>query len=481
MTTTDTIDFAGLDGGPVSLATRQLDELASRVQGRLLVAGDQGWNEAVAIWNGMAARLPAFVLQPTSAHDVAAAVSFAREHGLLVSIKGGGHNIAGTSIAEDGLVLDMSGMREVAVDPDARLAQVGPGCLLGEVDQATQAHGLATVLGFVSETGVAGLTLGGGFGYLARRFGWTVDNLAEVEVVGADGQLRTANRDQHPELFWALRGGGGNFGVVTRFSFRLHQVGPMITGGLIVWSAERADEVLAAYRELTESAPRELTAATIVRLAPPAPFVPQVWHGKPIAGIQICHSGANADADLAPVRALGDPIVDLVGPKPYAAVQSMLNAMEPKWLHRYWKAEFLPGLSSEFLDAFRSSALRVTSPLSQSIIFHVAGALNDREGDDGAVGNRDARYIGGFAGTWPPGAPADPHVAWARDGWERIRPFSTGGNYVNFQLAEDDSTRTAAAYGTNYRRLQRVKADYDLDNLFRVNRNIPPAGIESSR
>jgi FAD/FMN-containing dehydrogenase len=475
MTITGTIDLAGLDGAPVSLATKQLDDLDARVQGRLLRPGDQGWNEAVSIWNGMAARVPALVLQPTSAHDVAAAVSFAREHGLLLSTKGGGHNIAGTSIAEGGLTLEMSRMREVAVDPDAKLAHVGPGCQLGEVDQATQPHGLATVLGFVSETGVAGLTLGGGFGYLARRFGWTVDNLAEVEVVTADGQLRIANRSEHADLFWALRGGGGNFGVVTRFSFHLHEVGPMITGGLIVWSAERAAEVLAAYRDLTESAPRELTAATIVRLAPPAPFLPQVWHGKPIVGIQVCHSGANAEADLAAVRALGDPIVDLIGPKPYVAVQSMLNAMEPKWLHRYWKAEFLPGLSSEFLDAFRSSALRVTSPLSQSIIFHVAGALNDHKDDDGAVGNRDAHYIGGFAATWPPGAPADPHVAWARDGWERIRPFSTGGNYVNFQLAEDDTARTAAAYGTNYRRLQQVKADYDPDNLFRVNRNIPPA------
>jgi FAD/FMN-containing dehydrogenase len=474
-TTTGAIELAGLDGGPVSLASRQIEDLGSRVQGRLLMAVDQGWNDAVSIWNGMAARLPALVLQPASAHDVAAAVGFARDQGLLLSVKGGGHNIAGTSIAEDGLVLDMSGMREVAVDPDARLAHVGPGCLLGEVDQATQAHGLATVLGFVSETGVAGLTLGGGFGYLARRFGWTVDNLVEVEVVGADGQLRTASRDQHPELFWALRGGGGNFGVVTRFSFRLHEVGPTVTGGLMVWSAERADEVLAAYRDLTESAPRELTAAAIVRLAPPAPFLPQQWHGKPIAGIQVCHSGANPEADLAPVRALGNPIVDLVTPKPYVAIQSMLNAMEPKWLHRYWKAEFLPGLSSEFLDAFRSGALRVTSPMSQSIIFHVAGALNEHEDDDGAVGNRDAHYIGGFAATWPPGAPADPHVAWARDGWERIRPFSTGGNYVNFQLAEDDATRTAAAYGGNYRRLQRVKADYDPGNLFRVNRNIPPA------
>jgi FAD/FMN-containing dehydrogenase len=475
MTTTGTIELAGLDGGHHTLTSEQLKDLDSRVQGRLLMAGDQGWNEAVAIWNGMAAKLPALVLQPASAHDVAAAVGFAREHGLLLSIKGGGHNIAGTSMAPGGLTLDLSRLRDVIVDPQAKLAHVGPGCLLGDVDQATQAHGLATVLGFVSETGVAGLTLGGGWGYLARRFGFAVDNLTEVEIVTADGQVRIANRDQHPELFWALRGGGGNFGVVTRFSFRLHQVGPMITGGLLIWSAERADEVLAAYRDLTESAPRELTAAAIVRLAPPAPFLPQAWHGKPIAGIQVCHSGANADADLAPVRALGNPIVDLVSPKPYVAMQSMLNAMEPKWLHRYWKAEYLPGLSSGFLDAFRTSALRVTSPLSQSVIFHLAGALNDRKDDDGAVGNRDAHYIGGFNATWPPGAPPDPHVAWARDGWERIRPFSTGGNYVNFQLAEDDSTRTAAAYGNNYQRLQRAKATYDPDNLFRVNRNIPPA------
>jgi len=475
MTTIGTIETAGLDGGRIKLSSEQLEDLESRVQGRLLRPGDQGWNDAVAIWNGMVAKSPALVLQPTSANDVAAAVGFAREHGLLVSIKGGGHNIAGTAIAEGGLTLDLSRMREISVNPDARLAHVGPGCLLGEVDQATQAHGLATVLGFVSETGVAGLTLGGGFGYLTRRFGWTVDNLAEVEVVCADGQVRTADREEHPELFWALRGGGGNFGVITRFGFRLHRVGPTITGGLIIWSAERADEVLAAYRDLTASAPRELTAATIVRLAPPAPFVPQQWHGKPIAGIQVCHSGANAEADLAAVRALGNPIVDLTGPKPYTALQSMLNAMEPKWLHRYWKTEFLPGLSNEFLDAFRDGALQVTSPLSQSVLFHLAGALNDRQDDDGAVGNRDAHYVGGFAGTWPPGAPADPHVAWVRNAWERIRPFSTGGNYVNFQLAEDDAARTAAAYGSNYQRLQRVKATYDPDNLFCVNRNIPPA------
>src|SRR5215218_3260471 len=464
-----TMDVAGLDGGLVRMTAEQLDELDSRVECPLLRAGDAGWDDAVLIWNGMVAKTPALLLQPTSAAHVAAAVGFARDYGLLLSIKGGGHNMAGTSIAEGGLTLDMSRMRDVTVDPDARLAHVGPGCLLQDVDRATQAHGLATPLGFISKVGVAGLTVGGGLGYLTRRFGWTVDNLEEGEILTADG-------DENANLFWALRGGGGNFGVVTRFTFRLHEVGPTITGGLIVWSADRVDDVLATYRDLTESAPRELTAAAIVRLAPPAPFLPQVWHGKPIAGIQVCHSGVNPEADLAPVRALGNPIVDLITPKPYTAVQSMLNAMEPKWLHRYWKAEFLPGLSSEFLDAFRSSALRVTSPLSQSILFHVAGALNDRKDDDGAVGNRDAHYIGGFAATWPPGAPSDPHVAWARDGWARIRPFSTGGNYVNFQLADDDAARTVAAYGDNYQRLQTVKATYDPHNLFRINRNILPAG-----
>jgi FAD/FMN-containing dehydrogenase len=471
---TDTIDLAGFEGGPVSLATKQLDELDSRIQGRLLRAGDQGWDEAVLTWNAMVARTPALVLQPVSAADVAAGVRFARDHGLLLGVKGGGHNIAGTAIAEGGLTLDLSRMQNVIVDPDAKLAHVGPGCRLGDVDQATQAHGLATVLGFVSETGMAGLTLGGGWGYLTRRFGWTVDNLAEVEVVTADGQIRTANPSEHGELFWALRGGGGNFGVVTRFSFRLHKVGPTITGGLIAWSADRAADVLATYRELTESAPRELTAAMIMRLAPPAPFVPSQWHGKPIAGMLLCHSGADPAADLAVVRALGDPILDLVTPKPYVAMQSMLNALEPKGLHRYWKSEFLPGVSSGFCDSFCDRALQVTSPLSHSLVFHLAGALNDREGDDGAVGNRDARYIASFAGTWPPHAPSDPHVAWVRDGWEQIRPFSTGGNYVNMQTADNDTARTADAYGNNYRRLQRVKASYDPANLFRVNRNIPP-------
>jgi FAD/FMN-containing dehydrogenase len=470
-----TIDVARLDGGFVRLTAEQLDALASRVGCPVLRAGDAGWDDAVLIWNGMVAKAPALVLQATSAAQVAAAVGFARDHRLLLSIKGGGHNMAGTSIAERGLTLDMSRMRDVSVDPDARLAHVGPGCLLRDVDRATQAHGLATPLGsFDSGVGVAGLTLGGGLGYLTRRFGWTADSLAEVEIVTADGQTRTASRDENADLFWALRGGGGNFGVVTRFTYRLHEVGPTITGGLIVWNADRADDVLATYRDLTESAPRELTALVAVRLAPPAPFLPEKMHGKPIVGLNVCHSGADAEDDLAPVRALGDPIADLVTEKPYTDQQSMMDGMEPKGHHHYWKTEYLAGLTNEFLDIFRDGALKVTSPLSDSIIIHLAGALNERADDDGAVGNRDARYMTAFAGQWPPGVPDDEHVAWVREAWKRVRPHSTGGNYLNFQTADEDEQRVRATYGPNFDRLVDAKQTYDPQNLFRRNRNIRP-------
>ena len=469
------IDVARLDGGVVRLTSEQLDELRSRVQCPLLRAGDPGWDDAVLIWNGMVAKRPALVLQPSSAVDVAVAVGYARDHGLALSIKGGGHNMAGTSIAEGGLTLDMSRVRDVTVDRDARLAHVGSGCLLRDVDRATQAYGLATPLGsFSSEVGVAGLTLGGGLGYLTRRFGWAADNLEEVEIVTADGEIRRAGRDENADLFWALRGGGGNFGVVTRFTFRLHEVGPTVTGGLMVWSADRSTTCWRSYLDLTESAPRELTVAVTVRLAPAAPFLPEEWHGKPIVGLLLCHSGADPDADLGPVRALGSPIADLVTEKPYADQQSMLDGMEPKGHRYYWKTEYLPGLSTEFFDTFRDRALKVTSPLSESIVLHLAGALNERADDDGAVGNRDARYLTAFAGQWPTDAGDDEHVAWVRESWESVRPFSTGGNYLNFQTADEEEDRLQATYGSNFDRLVEVKEKYDSDNVFRTNRNIRP-------
>ena len=468
------VEVAGRASERVTLQPQDLNELLMNVRGPLLRPGDEGWDAAVRVWNGMVHKTPALVLQPLSAAEVASAVAFARDRGLLLSVKGGGHNIAGTSLADGGLTLDMSRMCEVRVDPQAGRADVGPGCRLGDVDGATQAYGLATPLGFVSETGVAGLTLGGGFGYLTRRFGWTVDNLEEVEIVTSEGEVRLVNVAENPDLFWAVRGGGGNFGVVTRFAFRLHEVGPTIIGGLMLWSAERADEVLRVYRDLTASAPRELTASASIRQAPPAPFVPQQWHGKKVVGIVVCHSGARPEDDLRPLRSLGGAIADSIGERPYVAQQSMLNAMEPPGMHRYWKAEYLADMPDDFLGAFRESALQLTSPLSNSIIFHLAGALNERPDDDGAVGNRDARYIAGFSGTWPPAESPSLHVAWVRQAWESIRPFSTGGNYVNFQQADDDEGRTRAAYGDNYARLERLKAKYDPANVFRVNRNISP-------
>lgn len=472
--TTPTVEITRVDQSTVSFGSEELNQLEG-LEGRVLFPGDEGFAEATLTWNGMVASTPAMVAQPRSAADVAAVLDFARERFLLVSIRGGGHHIAGTSTAPGALTIDMSLMRSVSVDPERRIVHAQPGCVLGDVDTATQEHGLATVLGFVSETGLAGLTLGGGWGYLTRRFGWTVDNLDEVEIVTADGAIQTANSDSNSDLFWAIRGGGGNFGVVTRFTYRLHEVGPMITAGLIAWSADRAEEILSAYKEITAAAPRELTLATVMRLAPPAPFIPQEWHGKPIVAMVACYTGDDPDRALAPIRQLPDPVVSTIGEMPYTGLQSMLNANEPKGPHRYWKTEFLPELADGFLEAFQDGALQVTTPISQSVIFHLGGALNERAQEEGAVGNRDARYIAGFAGTWPPDAPAGPHIDWVRNSWEAIRPYSTGGNYVNFQVADDDDQRLQAAYGENYRRLREVKARSDPENFFRVNRNIPPA------
>jgi FAD/FMN-containing dehydrogenase len=480
--TTTTIDIAGLDGGHINLTAEQLDDLDSHVTGRLLRAGDDGWDDALLIWNGMAANVPALIVQPTSAHDVAAAVRFAHEHGLLLSIKGGGHNIAGTAIAERGLNLDLSRMRHITVDPDARLAHVGPGCLLKDVDQATQEHGLATVLGFISEVGVAGLTLGGGLGYLTRRFGWTVDNLEEVEIVTADSRIRRTSREEHPDLFWAIRGAGANLGVVTSFTFRLHQLGPTVYGGLIAWPFERAEEVMAAYRTITSRAPRELTVFLVLLNAPPAPFVPPAWQGRRIVAMAVCYSGDldRVDQVAAPIRALADPVFDLLGELPYTQVQSYLDDGEPKGDHYYWKTEYLAELDDGLLSAAREVFAKCPMPDGEVGFLQLDGALSERDADDGAVGNRDTRFAVGVKGRWQAdGADADGFLRWVRDGGERVRPFSTGRTYINFQTADEGEDRIRAAYGDNFDRLVEIKQRYDPDNLFRSNRNIRPQARES--
>jgi FAD/FMN-containing dehydrogenase len=471
----EALNLRTLDGGQVELDVALLESIPDK--GRLL-PGDPGFEDATLIWNGLINKEPALVIQPENADEVALAVNLARDHRLLSSIKGGGHNISGLALADRGVTLDMSRMRAVRVDPDKRLASVAAGCLLGHVDRATQEHGLATTLGFVSETGVAGLTLGGGFGYLSRRFGFSVDELVEVEIVTADGRVRRASRDTEADLFWAIRGGGGNFGVVTEFTFMLHEVGPDITGGLIAWPADHAEDVLRIYQEATASAPRELTLVNTMRLAPPAPFIPEAWHGKPIVTIIACHSGdpQQAARDLAPIRAFGNPITDQMVRRTYVEQQSMIDATQPKGANYYWKTEFLPEISDAYLKVFRENAAGIESPMSQVINFHIAGAVNERAENDGAVGNRDAAFVVGAAGAWPAGDPnGESYQAWVRSSWERIRPFSTGGNYINFQTIDDDVTRIEDSYRGNYERLLRVKAEYDPDNVFRVNRNLEPS------
>ena len=471
------VQITTLAGDKREIAKGTLSDFASGLDGALLYPDDQGFAQATLLWNGMIKKRPAVVVRPGSTGDVVATVNFVRDNELELSIKGGGHNIAGLALSDGGITLDMSGMKGVDVDADSRVARVGPGCTLGDVDAATQEHGLATTLGFVSLTGVAGLTVGGGFGYLSRRFGWTVDDLEEVEVVTADGTVRRASRTEDVDLFWALRGGGGNFGVVTEFVFRLHEIGPEVMAGLIAWPASEADTVLDLYRKVVESAPPELTLVVLRRNAPPAPWVPVEAHGTPIIAMVACHSGTpeQAQADLAPIKSHGKPLADLIQVKPYVAQQSMLDATQPKGMHYYWKSEFLAGLSDDLFEAYNAQFVDLKAPANQIVLFHVAGAPNEHAEDDGAMGNREAAFACVIQAMWPGDSPAgDANRSWVLNAWQAIKPFSTGGNYINFQTDDEADERTAESYRGNLERLEAVKALYDPTNLFRVNRNIRP-------
>jgi len=471
------LQITGLEGDTRDVPRETLGTFAGGLDGSLLYANDEGFAEAVELWNGMIKKRPVVVVRPGTTRDVVRTVNFVRDNQLQLSIKGGGHNIAGLALSDGGMTLDMSRMKDVVVDVDARLARVGPGCTLGDVDRATQEHGLAAALGFVSLTGVAGLTLGGGFGYLSRRFGWTVDDLEEVEIVTADGILRRCSRTANTDLFWALRGGGGNFGVVTEFVYRLHAIGPEVMAGLIAWPASQADSVLDLYRKVAESAPRELTMAVLMRNAPPAPWLPEAAHGTPIIALVVCHSGnlEQAKTDLAPIKSHGEPLADLIQVKEYVAQQSMLDATQPKGMYYYWKSEFLPGLSDGVLDTYRAQFVDNKAPANQIVLFHLAGALNDHPEDDGAMGNREAAFACVIQAMWrEDDSRGDANRAWVRSAWDSLKPYSTGGNYVNFQTEDEADERTVESYRNNYQRLETIKATYDPSNLFRVNRNIRP-------
>ncbi len=453
-----------------------IDELRPRLRGPLLVAGDPGYDDSRLIWNAMIDRRPGAIARCLGVADILASVQFARERGLTLSIKGGGHNISGLAVCDGGLMIDLSLMRGVFVDPSARVAHVQPGCLLGDVDRETQVHSLAAVLGFVSNTGAAGLTVGGGFGYLTRRFGWSSDNLLSLDVVTADGRVVRASEQENADLFWGLRGGGGNFGVVTNFDYKLHPVGPEIVAGAIAWPQEDAPKVLDMWRTLMANAPPELAVTAAIRNAPPAPWISQEFHGKPIVALFVCHTGSVADGErlVAPIKKFGSPVGDVVQRRPYVSQQSLLDATQPKGRRYYWKSEFLPTLEPEMIDKAIKYAGRIRSPHSMIVVFPLEGALNKLPDDHSAMGNRDAAFVINITASWEKAEDDATNIEWARAAWEDIRRFSTGGTYVNFLTEEEGSERIKAAYGKNHARLVELKTKWDPTNLFRLNKNIAP-------
>jgi FAD/FMN-containing dehydrogenase len=470
---------AGLtrEGVPLALDQKQVDGLRAALRGPLLIAGDAGYDESRSVWNAMIDRRPALVARCIGVSDIVAAVRFARESGIALSLKGGGHNISGLAVAEGGLMLDLSLMRGVWVDPRSRIARAQAGCLLGDVDRETQLHGLAAVLGFVSATGIAGLTLGGGFGYTSRRFGWTSDNVRSMDVLTADGRLVHASEDENPDLFWGLRGGGGNFGVLTGVEYVLHPLGPEVFAGAVAWRAEEAPRVLETFRKTAAEAPPELTLVAAMRFAPPAPWLDKDVHGKPIVMLLACHTGDVAEGEkaLAPIKAFGKPVGDILQRRPYATQQSLLDATQPRGRRYYWKSEYLPGIESEMLAKVMEHAARITSPHSAVIVFQLGGAVGRWPSDHSAVGNRDAGAVLNIAAAWETEAQDATQVEWARSTWRDMRRFSTGGTYVNFLTEEETGERLAAAWGKNLARLAEIKARWDPTNLFRTNKNVAPA------
>jgi FAD/FMN-containing dehydrogenase len=461
----------------VAGAAPAVGRLRTRFRGALLRPGEEGYDEARRVWNGAIDRRPALVARCAGADDVVEAVRFAREHDLLVSVRGGGHAVAGHAVCDGGLMIDLSLMKAVRVDPAARTTRAAGGLLWAELDRATQQFGLATTGGIISHTGIGGLTLGGGLGHLMRLHGLTVDNLLAVDLVTADGTRLRVDAETEPDLFWGLRGGGGNFGIATALEYRLHPVGPLVLGGPMFWRLDDAPAVLRVVRDLMADAPDELGISAVLRLAPPMPFLAPEHYLKPVVGLVVAWAGdpAAGERAIAPLRALGNPLADVVRPVPYVALQSMLDGSAPHGIHYYWKAHRLRGLPDDAIDALVAGAEGITSPLSQTGIWAVGGAVSRVPRDATAVDGRDVGFEVNTVAAWPPSNPgAARHVAWVREAWEALRPHSAGV-YANF-LSDEGAAGLEPAYGARLARLTALKDRWDPTNFFRLNANIPPSG-----
>jgi FAD/FMN-containing dehydrogenase len=457
-------------GADAVLEEGGVEAFRTSLRGPLLRAGDAGYDAARTIWNGMIDRRPALIARCAGVADVIHGVNFARTHQLLVAVRGGGHNVAGNAVCDGGLMLDLSGMKSVRIDPVRRTARAEPGLTWGEFDHETQAFGLATTGGQISTTGIAGLTLGGGWGYLARKYGLASDNLLSVDLVTANGQLLTASATEHADLFWGVQGGGGNFGVVTSFAYQLHPVGPVLAG-VVIHPFAQAREVLRFYRDFTSAAPDELASGVVCITLP---------DGTPVTGIVVCYNGPLEAGErvLQPLRAFGTPLADQIGIMPYTAAQKLVDAFYPPGLQQYWKASFLREISDAAIDTIVTYCAQRPSPICHVVIEHTLGGAVSRV-DRGATAfnHRDVQYSFTSLGVCTDPAEAAKCVRWARECWEAMQPFATGGVYVNYlgQEADEGTERLTAAYGPEkYQRLVALKNTYDPTNLFRLNQNIKP-------
>jgi FAD/FMN-containing dehydrogenase len=458
-----------------TLLTEKINTLKTKVKGHIVLPADPNYDEVREIWNATIDRRPAIIVQCAVADEVPQAIAFARENGLEISIRGAGHNIAGNAICDRGMTIDLSTMKNVRIDAQKMRAYVEPGATLADFDKAAQVHGLATPVGINSTTGIAGLTLGGGFGWLTRKYGLTIDNLVSAEMIAADGNKIRTSANENPDLFWAIRGGGGNFGVVTEFEFALHPVGPEILAGLIVFPFSQAKQVLTHYRQFAQSAPEELNVWVALRKAPPLPFLPEHVHGKEVVILPVFYLGDSIEGEqlIEPLRSFGDACGEHIGVQPYVQWQQAFDPLLTRGARNYWKSHNFTELSDGALDAIVEFAGKLPSPQCEIFIGCISGASNRVSADATAYYHRDAKFVMNVHGRWDDVAHDEICIAWAREFFQAAAPYASAGAYVNFMTAEEGD-RVAAAYGSNYDRLVQIKQRYDPENIFHLNQNIKP-------
>jgi FAD/FMN-containing dehydrogenase len=472
----DAIEASTLDNGKAAVDAAALEAFRKELHGELVLPGDRGYDEARTIWNAMVDRKPALFVRCKNKEDVVRAVRFAGKHDLLLAIRGGGHNIAGNALCDGGMVIDLSAMKAVRVDPKAKRATVEAGATLGDVDRETQKYGLAVPLGINSTTGIAGLTLGGGFGWFTRKRGMTCDNLLSAEVVTADGKLVHASANENRDLFWALRGGGGNFGVVTSFEFQLHPLGPQVYAGLIAYPLDQGRKVLRAYRDWAATLPDEAAVFVTLRKAPPLPFLPQEVHGREMVALAVFFAGDPKEGEkvLAPARSFGTPWGEHVGTMPYVDWQQILDPLLTPGARNYWKSHNFSSPSDAVLDILIEATGKLPSPHSELILAQLGGQAGRTPPAENAWAHRDTNFLVNMHGRWETPQEDKKGVAWARETFDALAPHATGSVYVNF-MTDDEKARVASAYGSSYKRLATIKKTYDPENMFRVNHNITPA------